>query len=134
MEALELAGDDAFRLGQAEIRNENLLFGLLRSGHLPAAYFTKASHLDLDRFRADVADRIRPIEDRVERPKLLLDPGAKATIEAAIATATRKRRELVHALHLLHALAQAEDGVVANILARYGSSAADLNAKLEGAL
>ena len=133
-EALELAGDDAFRLGQPDIREENLLFGLLRTGGIPAMYFTKVSRLDLDQFRADVAERIRPSEDRADRPKLPFHADAQATIQAAIAIATERRRNLVTGLHLLHALARADDGVVANLLARYGSSAEVLRAELQRAL
>jgi hypothetical protein len=133
-EALELAGDDAFRLGQKDIRDENLLFGLLRAGKLPVLYFTKASRMDLDRFRSDVADRIRPGEERVERPKLPIHPDAQATIQAAVAIATERRREAVHGLHLLFALTQSERGAAADLLARYGSSAARLNAELRRAV
>jgi ATP-dependent Clp protease ATP-binding subunit ClpA len=133
-ESLELAGDDAFRLGQSDIRDENLLFGLLRCGGLPLMYFTKVSRMDLDRFRPDVAARIRPGEDRVDRPKLPLHSDAQATIQAAIAIATERRRTEVHGLHLLYALTRADHGAVADLLARYGSSAASLNAEMQSAL
>jgi hypothetical protein len=133
-EALELAGDDAFRLGQSEIRDENLLFGLLRSGGLPLLFFTKVSGMDLDRFRPDVADRIRSSDDRVERPKLPMHPDAQATIQAAITLATEQRRDTAHGLHLLSALTRADHGAVAELLARYGSSAATVHAKLQGGL
>ncbi|MGH7612925.1 MAG: Clp protease N-terminal domain-containing protein [Gemmatimonadales bacterium] len=133
-EALELAGDDAFRLGQSEIRSENLLFGLLRSGGPPLTYFARVSRMDLDRFRADVKGRVRPIEDRVDHPRLPLDPDAQATMQAAIVIATERRRETVHGLHLLYALTQAEHGAAADLLAHYGSSAATVKGELERAL
>jgi hypothetical protein len=133
-EALEVAADDAVRLGQSDIRPENLLFGLLAIGGLPLMFFTKVSRMDLDRFRADVQDRVRALEDRVERPRLPLHPDAEATIRAAIAIATERRRETVEGSHLLYALTKDEDGAVAELLARYGSSAELLNAALEGAL
>jgi ATP-dependent Clp protease ATP-binding subunit ClpA len=90
--------------------------------------------MDLDRFRADVRDRVRPVEDRVDHPRLPLHPDAEATIREAIAIATARRRETVQGLHLLYALTKAPDGAVAALLTRYGSSAVTLNAKLEGAL
>jgi hypothetical protein len=133
-EALALAGDDAFRRGQSDIRPENLLFGLLRMGHLPFMFFTSVSRMDLDRFRTDMKDRVRPIEDRVDHPGLPFHPDAQAMLQAAIAIATERRRDSVHGLHLLYALTRAEQGAVAELLARYGSSAAVLNAKLESAL
>lgn len=133
-EALELAGDDAVRLGQSDIRPENLLFGLLCSGGLPLMFFTKVSRMDLDRFRADVSDRVRPIEDSVDRPKLPLHSDAQAMIQAAISFATERRRETVGGHHLLYALLRAEHGAAADLLARYGSSAAIVNAELERSL
>jgi hypothetical protein len=133
-EALDLAGDDAFRLGQPDIRPENLLFGLLRSGGLPLMFFTNASRMDLDRFRADVGDRVRPVENRVDRASLPLHPDAQATIEVATRLATERRREIVSGVHLLHALTQDEHGAVADVLARYGSSSGVVNAALASAL
>lgn len=130
-EALDLAGDDAFRLGQSEIRPENLLFGLLRSGGLPLLFFTKGSRMDLERFRDDVLDRVRPIEDRVERGKLPLAPDAQAMMQLAIAAASERRREMVQGIHLLYALTQASDGPAAELLARYGSSSTMLKTELE---
>lgn len=133
-EALELAGDDAFRLGQSDIGEENLVFGLLRSGGIGLMYFTKMSRMDLDRFRTDVADRIHPGLDRVDRPKLPFDSDAQAAIHAAIALATERRRERVHAGHLLHALLRDERGAAGRLLERYGSSATELQERMKGAL
>ncbi len=133
-QALDLAGDDALRLGQPDVRPENLLFGLLRGGGLPLMFITKVSRIDLDRFRTDVADRVRPIEDRIDRPALPLHPDARTAIQAAIALATERRRETVQGVHLLAALTQDAKGAAANLLAGYGSSAATLNAELERAL
>lgn len=132
-EALKLAGNDAFRLGQSDIRPENLLFGLL-SNHGPSLLISKVNPRDRNRFRADVRDRVRSIEDRVDRPQLPLHPDAQATMQAAIAIATERRRDIVHGRHLLYALTQVNDGPVADLLTRYGSSAAMVNAELEGAL
>lgn len=130
-EALGLAGDDALCLGQSDIRPENLLFGLLRSGGLPLVFFTRASRMDFDRFRADVKDRMRPREDPVDRSPVSIHPEAQAVIEAAIAIATERRREAVQALHLVYALTQSGEGAVAELLARYGSSASMLNSEME---
>jgi hypothetical protein len=133
-EALDLAGDDAFRLGKSDIDPENLLFGLLRSGGLPMMFITKVSGVDLDRFRADVWHRVKVDNDAVERPKLALNPASQAMIKAAIAVATEKRRETLQGLHVLYALTQDEHGPLAELLALYGSSAAILKGKLESSL
>jgi Clp amino terminal domain, pathogenicity island component len=133
-EALELAADDAFRLGQSDIQIENLLFGLLRSGGPPLMYFAKVSRMDLDSFREDVRDRVRSVEDRADHPPLPLHPDAQAAMRTALGIATERRRETVQGLHLLYALTSVRDGAAAELLARYGSSAAVLNARLEGSL
>jgi hypothetical protein len=132
--ALDLAGDDALRLGQPDVRPENLLFGLLRGGGLPLMFFTKVSRIDLDRFRTDVADRVRPAEDRIDRPALPLHADARTAIQAAIAIATERRRETVQGIHLLYVLMQTGRSEASDLLTRYGSSAAILNAELERAV
>lgn len=133
-EALELAGDDAFRLGQSDIRPENLLFGLLGSHGPSLLYHTEMSLMDRDRLRTGMRDRVPSIEDRVHHRRLTLHPDAQATMRAAIAIATERRRDIVTRFHLLYALTQVNDGPVADLLTRYGSSAAMVNAKLEGEL
>jgi hypothetical protein len=133
-EALELAGDDAFRQGQADIREENLLFGLLRGGKIAFMFFARVSRIDLDRFREDVKHRALPGTDRVERPKLPIHSEAQAVLQSAIAIATERRRSRVTGHHLLWALTRDEHGVAGELLARYGSSAARLNEKLESGL
>ena len=133
-EALELASDDALRRGQSDIRPENLLFGLLRSGGLPLMFFTQVSRMDLDRFRADVKDRVHPVDERVDGGALPMRFDAQAAIEAALAIATERRRETVGGLHLLYALTRGGEGAAAELLTRYGSSTAILNAELERGL
>jgi hypothetical protein len=139
LEALELASDDAFRLGQPDIRPENLLFGLLRSSApvrgpsgLPFHILTRWSRMDLDSFRAELKDRVRPIDDRIEHAKLPMHSDARAMIDAAIEIATERRRETVTGCHLLYSLTKAGEGPVADLLARYGSSAAIVHERLEG--
>jgi hypothetical protein len=129
--ALELASDDAARAGQASIGVESLLFGLLRARGVGLQSFTLASRMDLERFRTDMAGRIRPAEDRLERARLLLHSDTEAALQAATAVAAERRREEVEGQHLLYALTRAGQGVAADLLARYGSSAGALNAELE---
>ena len=133
-EALELADDDAFRLGQADIRPENLLFGLLRLGGLARHFFIGFSRMDMERFLADEADRLRPGKERLDHPKLPMDADAQAISDAAIANAASRRRETVSVLHLLYALTTQDHGVASELLARYGASAETLNAQLKRGL
>jgi hypothetical protein len=133
-EALELAADDASRLGQTDIRAENLLFGLLRADRMGRMFFMGVSRMDVDRFRAGMADRLRPAADRLERRELALHPEAQAAIDEASAIAAARRRATVEGYHLLYALTRAGRGLVCDVLARYGSSAEALNKELEKAV
>jgi len=134
-EALELAVDDAARLGQSDVRPENLLFGLLRcSNDLSLMYFTRVSRMDLDRFRADFGARILPPQDRLNRGDLSAAPDAQAAIQDAVSVATERRRESVGPQHLLYALLRSGHGVAAELLERYGSNAANLLAAMETGL
>jgi hypothetical protein len=130
-QALALASDDAFRLGQAEIRAENLLFGLLRADGVGRSFFTAMSRMDVDRFRARMADRLRPGDDRAERHQLAMHPDAQALIDEATAIAAERRRETVEGHHLLYALTRAGRGAAVDLLARYASGATALNTELE---
>ncbi len=133
-EALALAGDDAHRLGQRDIRPENVLVGMLalRGGGMLG--ILGAGGVDVERFRTDLRDRVRPGEPRPERPALPLHPDAQAAVQAMVAHATERRRDLVTVYHLLHALVRPGDAPVAALLARYGANATTLIAALEPAL
>ena len=131
---LELAADDASRLGQSEIRAENLLFGLLRSNREFPSFFTSMSRMDVERFHSDVKDRMRSAEDRLEHRSWPMHADAQAIIEAALAIAAAHRRESAHFNHLLWALTQPANGAAADLIARYGGSAEALNTALEQAL
>jgi ankyrin repeat protein len=131
-EALALAVDDAARLGQRDVRAENLLFGLLRADDL-RGFLARAALMDVARFHAERSDRLRPATDRVEAGDLPMHPEARAAVDAAIALATERRQDVVHPLHLLRALTRVHAGTVA-LLAGYGANVASLQAELEKAL
>ncbi len=130
-EVLALAGDDAARLGQPDIRPENLLLGLLRVGGPPLQFLAEAGGMDRARFRGELADRLRSAADRVERCDLPMRADAHEAVEAAVALATERRSDVVHGLHLLCALTRAGHGPAPEFLARYGVSAAALYVELE---
>jgi hypothetical protein len=132
-EVLQLAADDAFRLGQSEIGPENLLFGLMRGG-MTQLFTRRMSLQDLERFYADQGNRLRANQDRGVRPRLALNAEAQATMQMAFALAVERRSDWVDMYYLMHAVTRAGGGAVDGLLSRYGSSAATLNAELERAL
>jgi hypothetical protein len=128
--ALALAGEDAARLGQPDVRPENLLIGLLRAGTRPIYVLKQSGRMEVERFRADLADRLAPASDGVGLPELPMHADAQAVIEAAIATAAARRQRVVDEFYVLHALTGRNDDPVAELLARYGVSAAKVHADL----
>jgi hypothetical protein len=132
--SLELAGNDAFRLGQPDIRPENVFFGVLRAAGLDVLPLSGVSRADLERYGAEVGERVRAIEEHVERPKLPMHPDTQAAIQWMLAHAAQHRRTFLTVYNLLHALTRDDRGFAAELLARYGVSAAKLNAELGRAL
>lgn len=129
--AIDLAIDDAFTRGEAEVRPEHLLFGVLRAGGLPVMYFTQSATMDRPRFYAAVEERVRPGTVRREDARLPLHPDATALLNAAVALAASRRRDRASSLHLLYVLADVENGPTATLLSGFGSSSAELLKALE---
>jgi hypothetical protein len=128
-ETLELAGDDAARRGQSEIRGENLFVGLLRGPRLGLGFLAQ-SGVDLEHLRAAVADRLHAATDRVARSKLPLDAEAKGFVERAVAIADERRREQVTSLQLLDALVEREGGFATGLVVACGGDVARLRREL----
>ena len=128
--ALALAVDDAARIGQPAVGLENLLVGLLRAGAAPL-HFLVVAGMDVARFRAELADRLRPAEDRVSARDLPMDADAQAAVDAACALATERRQDAVNGLHLLFALTRTGDGEAVALLSRYAADTAAMNVELE---
>jgi hypothetical protein len=59
-----------------------------------------------------------------------MHPDAQATIQWMLAAAAERRRSFLTVYDLLHALTRDELGPVAELVARYGSSAAIVHAAL----
>ncbi|MEO8564505.1 MAG: hypothetical protein ABI601_20695, partial [bacterium] len=129
--ALELAADDAARLDKTDVGIENLLFGLLRAGGPPLYYITEASRMDVVRFHADLADRLRPSDDRISRRELALNAEAQSVVDEAFVLASERKREIVDGVALAAALITRRSAPVVELLTRYGANESLLNAGLE---
>ena len=130
-QALELASDDARRLGQSDVHPENLLFGLLRTDGIARMAFTRVSRMDLERFYADVRERVDPGDERIAGAPLPLHADAQAMLDAAIAFATKRKSETVNTPYLLNELLRSDGGAAATWLSRYGGNVAQLRTELE---
>ena len=121
---IDLASDDARRLGAPLVSPEHLLFGLLRAGFPAVRAIADVSGMDRERFRVDMADRVRHGEETVDAPTLPFDPDAQAALDAATHMAAQQRRRAVYPHHLLLALTEVDTGVVVAAIERYGGSVA----------
>lgn len=128
--ALSLARHDAAGLGLAEVRPENLLVGLRRGGGPPLYFLKNKGPLDVEQFRADLAERLGPAGDNTSRLDLPMHADAQAALESAAVFAAQRRAGSVEGLHLLYALTAVAGGAITDLLARYGASSADVNAAL----
>jgi hypothetical protein len=129
-EELDLATDDAKRLGQPDVRAENLLFGMLRKDGLALMFYARVSGMDFERFGRDFAERLRHGETRIDDAPLPLSPEAQDMMNEATAIAAGLRRQNVRSDHVLGALLRQEHGIAAELLTRYGSSAEKLLEKM----
>jgi hypothetical protein len=131
--ALDLASDDARRLGGSEVDVANLLFGLLRSDSRSdvTRTFTHLSDMDVDRFRDDLADRLRAPDDRIAGERLPLRAEAQAVLDAAIGRTAERRDELVTLFDVLRELLRDESGPARGLLRQYGGDASKLLAMLD---
>jgi len=130
-EAIALAADDAARLGQADIRPENLLIGLLRADGRALHLLAQTVPMDLPRFRDDFQNRLRPRDEQVDSGELPMRADARQAVEAAMALATARRREAVDGVHLLSALTSVAEAPAAELLTRYEANLSALSTALE---
>ena len=112
LKILQLANQEAQRLGHEHIGTEPLLLGLVREGSGVAARALKNLHVDLRKVRTAVEElAIAGAEET--KGKLPLAPGAKRAIEYAMAAAVELNHNLVGSEHLLLGLLREQDGVAA---------------------
>ncbi|MEP7001870.1 MAG: Clp protease N-terminal domain-containing protein, partial [bacterium] len=129
-EAFDLAGDDALRLGQTEVRPENVLIGMFRVEHSLAMEAMQWARVDRERLRAEIGGRVIPASDRVQGDVPPRDVAAQAAVNAAIAIVRQRKGEIVNSVHVLRALCDADDAFLSGLLARCGSSIAKLRERL----
>ena len=132
-DALALAADDAARQGLAEVSPENLLFGMFRCGGWLLHSYTRATELDLDRFRTDFVERIRAADDRLDNVALPLSADGQRAIDDAIAIVVRRRSDFVRVMDLFRALIGDSNGYAATLVSQYGGTMDELQRRFSQA-
>ena len=129
--ALMFATADAVRLGKAEVGIENLLFGLLRNERQALWFLKDVGRMDVERFRADQAERLHTSEPAADEQTVPLHFDAQSAYSAATAHATARRSEVVGELELLQALLRDDEGAVGTLIARYGVDLTEFTSALD---
>lgn len=132
-EAFEFAHTDARRCGEAAVRLENILVGLLR---IETSLHRKLtlSGMDFHRFRTDFVNRVREDGERIEVELLPLHPEVQPIIDLAHSMAAERRSAAVGGDHVLLALIKNPHSAAATLLADYGTDIPKLRDEIMRAL
>jgi hypothetical protein len=128
--AIERAREEAARLGQTEVTDDNLFLGLLRDKERMFAGWLGYYGVRLPELKATLADRL---VDGDAQPSREVSMGAEAqtSIDAAIARRQRMHWRQVNSTDLLWALAQKQRGPVIELLIRHGADMEKMRESLE---
>ena len=133
LKVVKLASDSAHRLGEAAVRVEHLIYGLLRAGGAPQYFVAHSGMTDYDGFRDAVLERVQPGDDCVAGPELVLDTEAHAVVDAAVALAVQRHDETAHGMHLLATMSHA-GGAVHKLLTQFGGDMKHLNTMIDSVM
>jgi len=120
LRAMQLAADDAARLGQSVVTTENLLVGILRLQGGVFADFFRGLGTDMAKLRATVGARLLPDSDPLAGQELPADQGAEAAVREAAAVADTRRRGEVSPPHLVRGLLTQRNEPGAKLLVEAG--------------
>jgi ATP-dependent Clp protease ATP-binding subunit ClpA len=135
---LQLAADDAARMGQSAVSTENMLVGILRmsrdhgvpAGALFATLFAYSGG-DMPRLKALIESRLVPDADPLLGAELPGDAGAQAAVRAAAAIADARHRERVTPFHLVAGIMSQSSEPGARLLAQVGVNESRIRHHLE---
>jgi ATP-dependent Clp protease ATP-binding subunit ClpC len=116
---VELANQEAQRLGRQHVTTEHILLGLVREGSGVAANVLKNLHVKLRQVQLEV-ERLAIVGAAGTKGKLPLAPEAKRVMEYAMGAARELNHNYIGSEHLLLGLLREQDGVAARALASLG--------------
>jgi len=117
---LELAKEEARRLGHPAIGTEHLLLGLVKEGGGVGAAALKRLGLDLEKVEQAVEEMLRPGDETPEGEDVPFTPRAKRVLELAETEAQQIGHNYVGTEHILLGLAREGRGVAAKALGNLG--------------
>lgn len=117
---MQLAREEAARLGHNYIGTEHLLLGIIREGKNAAVQVLINLSLNLDSLKQETEDCVASSGGAMTMGEVPFTPRAKQILEIAANEAKEMKSRDVGTSHLLLALLRDKDGVAARILDTYG--------------
>ncbi|MDP6042543.1 MAG: ATP-dependent Clp protease ATP-binding subunit [Candidatus Latescibacteria bacterium] len=117
---MQLAREEAARLGHNYIGTEHLLLGIIREGKGTATQVLVNLGLNLENIKQSIDDYVASSGSSMTMGEVPFTPRAKQILEIAANEAKEMKSQFVRTSHLLLALLKDKDGVAAQILAAFG--------------
>ena len=117
---MQLAREEAARLGHNYIGTEHLLLGIIREGKCSATQVLMSLGLNLENIKQSIDDYVASSGGSMTMGEVPFTPRAKQILEIAANEAKEMKSQFVRTSHLLLALLKDKDGVAAQILAAFG--------------
>jgi len=117
---MQLAREEAARLGHNYIGTEHLLLGIIREGKGSATTVLQNLGLNLENIKQSIDDYVASSGGSMTMGEVPFTPRAKQILEIAANEAKEMKSQFVKTCHLLLALLKDKDGVAAQILAAFG--------------
>ncbi len=117
---MQLAREEAARLGHNYIGTEHLLLGIIREGKGTATQVLVNVGLNLENLKQSIDDYVASSGSSMTMGEVPFTPRAKQILEIAANEAKEMKSQFVRTSHLLLALLKDKDGVAAQILAAFG--------------
>ncbi|MCK4245182.1 MAG: ATP-dependent Clp protease ATP-binding subunit [Candidatus Omnitrophica bacterium] len=119
---LDLAKEQAVRLGHSQIQTEHLLLALVREGQGVAAAALEMMGLDLEQIKLEVEKLIRVGAPLLVIGDIALSAQSKKALELAVEEARALGHNYIGTEHLLLGLVRERNGIAAQVLAKLGVS------------
>ncbi len=119
-QVMQLAREEAARLGHNYIGTEHLLLGIIRGGKSTAVQVLTNLDLNLESIKQSIDDFVASSGSSMTMGEVPFTPRAKQILEIAANEAKEMKSRVVRTSHLLLALLKDKDGVAAQILVTFG--------------
>jgi ATP-dependent Clp protease ATP-binding subunit ClpC len=117
---MQLAREEAARLGHNYIGTEHLLLGIIREGKGSAVTVLVNLGLNLDSIKQSIDDYVASSGGSMTMGEVPFTPRAKQILEIAASEAKEMKSQFVRTCHLLLALLKDKETIAAQILAAFG--------------